>query len=266
MRSTIVRPVARSLFHIGRFLARGARVFNHLAAGTQTIDELRAGIARTWEDFNARDAEIAAGLTGWEQEMVTRFLTHDDQVLLVGCGTGRDLVALTADGYHVTGVEPASRAVAICRRQLKMRGLNAELIEGFFENIALPGRHFDAIVFAVCCYGLIPESRRRIVALRKAADHLTPRGRILINYMTDAPTHPALIRLTRFAAAVSRSDWRPEHGDVVMTMTSGESLFNYEHRFGPGEFESEASAAGLRALDRFDTPHAPWVVLESTDA
>jgi SAM-dependent methyltransferase len=258
----MVRPVARSLIHVGRFLARGARVFNHLAAGTLTIGELRAGIERNWEDFNARDADIAAGLTRREMEMVGRFLTRDDQVLLVGCGAGRDLVALAADGYHVTGVEPARRAVATCRRQLEMRGLTADVIEGFFEDVALP-RRFDAIVFAGCCYGLIPESQRRIAALRKAVDHLTPRGRILIDYMTEPPPHPALVRVTRFAAAISGSDWRPENGDVLMAIGSGRPLFNYEHRFEPGELESEALAAGLRAADRCDAPHAPVIVFES---
>jgi SAM-dependent methyltransferase len=262
MTRTLVAPVARLLSYAARFFARTARVFNHLAAGTSTIDDLRAGIECTWGDFNARDADIAAGLTEWEQEVVARFLSPDGQVLLVGSGTGRDLVALAARGYQVTGVEPARRAVAICRRQLAMRGLTAELIEGFFEDIALP-RRFDTIVFAVCCYGMIPESRRRIAALRKAAAHLTPRGRILINYMTDAPSHPALIRLTRFAATVSGSDWRPENGDVMIAMSSNQSLFTYEHRFGSGEFEAEASAAGLRASDRFDIPRAPLVVLEA---
>jgi SAM-dependent methyltransferase len=265
MRRTLVAAVARLLFYTGRFFARGARVFNHLAAGTLTIDDLRAGIERTWEDFNAGDADVAAGLTRSEQETVARFLTRDDQVLLVGCGTGRDLVALAADGYLVTGVEPARRGEAICRRQLEMRGLHAEVIAGFFEDVALP-RRFDAIIFAGCCYGLIPDSRRRIAALRKAADHLTSRGRVLINCMTEAPPHPTLIRLTRLAAFASGSDWRPEHGDVLIAMTSDRPLFTYEHRFGPGELESEAAAAGLRILDRCGVPHAPVIVFVSPPA
>jgi SAM-dependent methyltransferase len=90
-----------------------------------------------------------------------------DDVLLVGSGSGRELVALVGGGYHVTGVEPARRAVATCRRQLEMRSLTADVIEGFFEDVALP-RRFDVIIFSGCCYDFIPESRRRIAALRKA--------------------------------------------------------------------------------------------------
>jgi predicted RNA methylase len=262
MRRAVVDLLALSMLHIGRVLARAARVFNHLAAGTLTLEGLRAGIERTWEDFNARDADVAAGLTRWEAELVERFVAREDDVLLVGSGPGRDLVALMAAGYRVTGVEPSRRAVAICRRQLERRGLTADLIEGFFEDVALP-RRFNAIIFAGCCYGFMPESRRRIAALRKAAEHLAPRGRILINYMTGQAAHPMLIRLARFAATAARSDWRPEPGDVLLPMNAARPLFNYEHRFRPGELESEALAAGLRGAHHCDFPDASVIVFEA---
>jgi SAM-dependent methyltransferase len=263
VRQAIVGVVTFSLVQAGRVFARAARVFDHLAAGTLTIDRLRLGIERNWEDFSAGDADIAAGLTRWEEEMVARFVAGGDDVLLVGSGTGRDLVALVSGGYRVTAVEPARRAVATCRRQLEMRGLTADVIEGFFEDVALPHR-FDVIIFSGCCYDFIPESRRRIAALRKAADHLAPRGRIIINYMTAPPGHPMLIHLARFAAAVTRSDWRPERGDVVFPVDPARRLFHYEHLFGPGELEAEALAAGLRAAHHCDFPNTPVIVLESS--
>jgi hypothetical protein len=262
MREALAGIAARSLLGSGRFLARAAQVVNHLAAGTLTIDGLRAGIERNWENFNAGDADIAAGLTRVEEEIVARFLKRGDDLLLVGSGAGRDLIALGAAGFQVTGVEPARRAAALCRHQLQVRGLQAGVIDGFFEDVALP-RCFNAIVFAGCCYGMIPGSARRIAALRKAAAHLARRGRIVIDYMIEPPAHPALIRLTRFAATITGSDWRPEAGDVVMAMSSTPPLFNYEHRFAPGELESEARAAGLQAADRGGLPHAPLIVLEA---
>ena len=261
MRKAIVGVVTFSLFQAGRFFARAARVFDHLAAGTLTVDRLRLGIERNWEDFSARDADVAAGLTRWEAEMIARFVAAGDDMLLVGSGSGRDLVALVGGGHRVTAVEPARRAVATCRRQLEMRNLTADVIEGFFEDVALP-RRFDVIMFSGCCYNFIPESRRRIAALRKAADHLAPRGRILINYMTAQSGHPVLIQLARFAAAVTGSDWRPERGDVVVPVGPGRALFHYEHPFGPGELEAEALAAGLRAVHHCDFPNTPAIVLQ----
>jgi SAM-dependent methyltransferase len=263
VRRTFVGLVAAALFRTGRQFARVTRVLNHLAAGTLTIDQLRIGIERTWEEFSARDSDIAAGLMRWEEEMLTRFVPRDDDVLLVGSGPGRDLVGMVGGGYRVTALEPARLAIATARRQLAMRGLSAEIIEGFFEDVPLP-RRFDVIIFSGCCYNFIPESRRRIAALRKASAHLTPGGRILINFMTERSGHPLLIQLARLSAAITRSDWRPERGDVLLPVDPKRALFHYEHPFVPGELEAEAAAAGLRLIERCEFTGAPVLVVEPT--
>lgn len=255
-----MRLVTLALFRTGRLCARANRVLNHLTAGTLRIRDLRIGIEHSWEYFSAPDAAVAAGLMGWEEEVMAGFVNRDDRVLLVGSGPGRDLVALVENGYRVTGVEPAGRANATARRHLEQRGLSADIVEGFFEDVTLPGC-FDVIMFSYCCYSLIPGSRRRIAALRKAAAHLTARGRIVISYLTEQSGHPILIQLARLAATVSRSDWRPERGDVVHAVDTAAPLFHYEHPFRPGEIESEALDAGLRTAHRYDFPVNPVVVL-----
>jgi hypothetical protein len=121
------------------------------------------------------------------------------------------------------------------------------------------------IIFSGCCYNFIPESRRRIAALRKASGHLTARGRIVINYMTEQAGHPMLIQLARFAARVTGSDWRPEPGDIVLPVDPARPLFHYEHPFKPGEIEAEASAGGLRTAHRLEFSGTPFVVLEPAD-
>ena len=161
----------------------------------------------------------------------------------------------------MTGVEPARRAVATCRRQLEKRGLTAEVIEGFFEDVALP-RRYDVIFFTGCCYDFIPESRRRIAALQKAAAHLTPRGRVIINYSRAQSGDPRLMRIARWSAIVSGSDWRPERGDVILPVDPARPLFHYEHPFAPGEIEAEALAAGLRIAHRGDFPNTPVIVFD----
>jgi SAM-dependent methyltransferase len=257
-----LRLVTVALLSVGRFCARAARVFNHLAAGTLRIRELRVGIERTWEEFSARDSDVAAGLTQWEEELIAKFVGPDDRVLLVGSGPGRDLIPLVAQGYRVTAVEPARRAIATARRHLGMRGLSADIVEGFFEDVALPDR-FDVIIFSGCCYNFIPDSRRRIAALRKAARHLTGHGRIIISYLTDPSGHPLLMRLARIAATLSGSDWRPERGDVVHLVHPSQPLFHYEHPFQPGEIDPEVSDSGLQVVYRRDVPECSVVVLTS---
>jgi SAM-dependent methyltransferase len=255
-----VRLVTSAIFASAQLLARASRALHHLAAGTLRIADLRVGIEDVWERNSPSDAAIAAGLMDWEEEVVRRFVTLEDRVLLVGSGPGRDFVALVARGYRVTGVEPAGRAIATAHRHLADRGLSAGIVEGFFEDVPLPGR-FDVIMFSFCCYSFIPASSRRIAALRKAADHLMPSGRIVISYLAEQSGHPALMRMARLSSALSGSDWRPERGDIVHPVDPAAPLYHYEHPFTPEEIDAEARAAGLRVAHRCDFPGNPVVVL-----
>ncbi len=256
----MARAAGVALFRIGRLLASATRAFNHLAAGTLTIDELRRGIERTWEDFSASDEAITSGLMDWEEEVVSRFVAATDSVLLVGSGPGRDLVALVQRGYRVTAVEPARRANETAKRHLANRGLTAPIIEGFFEDVPLPGC-FDVIIFSYCCYSFIPGSPRRVAALRKAADHLTAGGRVIVSYLTERSGHPMLIRLARLSATISRSDWRPEAGDILHSIDTTAPVYHYEHPFAAAEIDEEARRAGLRPLHHRAGPGTPVVVL-----
>jgi SAM-dependent methyltransferase len=255
-----VRLASVALFRLGRLFALAHRLFNHLAAGTLRIDDLRVGTKEVWERDEARDEAVAAGLMDWEEDLVTRFVTPQDLVLLVGSGPGRDLVALVGKGYHVTGVEPARRAVATSRRHLAHRGLSADIIEGFFEDVTL-STPFDVIIFSNCCYSFIPDSRRRIAALRKAGAHLTDGGRIVVSYLAEHTGHPVWMQVARMAATLSGSDWRPERGDLLQSLDAGQPLFHYKHPFRPGDIDAEVSAAGLRVVYQRDIPDNPVVVL-----
>jgi SAM-dependent methyltransferase len=113
------------------------------------------------------------------------------------------------------------------------------VIDGFIEDVALAGA-FDVVVFSYYTYGLIPESRRRVDALRKVAAHLAHDGRVVISYwLRDDGAMPA--RAARAMARMTRSDWHPEAGDVIDNA-------QYEHLFTPEEIASEAASAGLRVV------------------
>jgi SAM-dependent methyltransferase len=261
-----VRPrriVAIGCLEIGRLFARAGRVFNYLAAGTQRIADLRDGVERTWEDFNVRDADIASGLMAWEEELVTRFFQVGDRVLVVGSGTGRDLIALAERGYKVAGVEPSWRARAVAEKAMRQRDLSAEVAGAFFEDATIAGP-FEAIVFSYYCYCYIPQSERRVAILRKAATLLAPGGRIFVSYFARTRGSPPLSAVARVAARLSRSDWRPQEGDVLYPLAAGDRarpLFHFEHVFVPGEVDAEGAAAGLRVAYRKDAPADPVVAL-----
>lgn len=77
------------------------------------------------------------------------------QVLDVGCGQGRLLLALVQAGYEVTGLDNSPEMLSICRDRLQRRGIEAELVEATMEA-AGAGREYDALIAmdSVVCYAL----------------------------------------------------------------------------------------------------------------
>src|SRR6266404_1086167 len=98
-----------------------ARASLYVAAGTLRRHGLKEAITRTWDEFSRTDATILSGLMPWERTWYGRVLKSADHIVLVGCGTGRDLIALLELGYRVDGLDSSSRAVALARRLLDQR-------------------------------------------------------------------------------------------------------------------------------------------------
>ncbi|PYM96844.1 MAG: hypothetical protein DME08_12605 [Candidatus Rokuibacteriota bacterium] len=175
-----------------------------------------------------------------------RFLERTDKILLVGCGTGRDLIALLQCGHRVDGVDLVREAVVRARQRLAEHKFEGSVWVGDIETIELVER-YDVFVFSWFCYAYIPESARRVRILKRLAEHLAPEGRILISYV---PTDKArrAIRVARLVARLTRSDWRPELGDSVAATGDSMSSVSFQHFFRTGDADAEAAAAGLRVL------------------
>src|SRR6266404_270873 len=88
----------------GRALDLAARASLYVAAGTLRRQALKEAITRTWDEFSCTDATILSGLMPWEKAWYEGVLKTADAILLVGCGTGRDLIALLELGYRVDGL------------------------------------------------------------------------------------------------------------------------------------------------------------------
>jgi SAM-dependent methyltransferase len=226
-----------------------------VAAGTLRLGQLRAGIEDTWRDYVEDEAHIDAGLDPAEHAVVARFITATDRVLVVGCGAGRDLIPLARMGCDVVGVEPIAETVTTARRALETRQLRASIVAGYYEDTEVPGR-FDVILFSNHCYSLIPERRRRVAVLEKAARQLTGDGHILVTYLAAlSATRKRSLRIMQTVARLTRSDWRPEPGDQLDSLEAPRGLFGYEHLFRPDELEQEATDAGLHVLPHREHPH-----------
>jgi SAM-dependent methyltransferase len=251
--------ITRALAGTARGFGRASRVFLYLAIGTERMAGFREGAALMWGDWSSHGHD--GSLFPVERELFERFIPPRSRVLVIGCGGGRDLLALEALGHTMTGVEPSAAALEMCATALHGRGRTATLVRGFFEDARVSGP-FDAIVFSYFCYSYIPESARRIACLRKAAELLAPGGRVFISYVVIGGPHPMLPRLARLSAALTGCDWRVEAGDAVSLRREGmpRPCFFLEHVFTEVEILEEIAAAGMETVHHRTTADYPWII------
>ena len=255
-----MRLATRVFLLLARASGRVSNQFHYCAAATLSIDDIKEGIRSEWQHFKLSESEIAEGLDPWEEDLIGPFVKAGEAVLVIGSGSGREIIPLGQRGCHVTCVEPASQPFEMARRVLRERQLLATMVEGFFEDVSLSGR-FTVVLFSWGCYGLIPDSRRRIDALRKAAGLLSPGGHILLSYGTVPRPHPLSTWLAHVVGAVCGSDWRIEAGDILRQQGSS---YCYRHVFSPEEIAAEVAAAGLRVVYRGQFPDDPVLALTAS--
>lgn len=219
------------------------------AAGLLRRDELQTASVEQYRIFNLSDLEVDGGLTSSERNFYPRFIEPGGRVLLVGCGTGRDLIALQELGYDVVGLEPITALVEIARQHLARRGSAARVRAGLVQSAELGGP-YDAAIFSNGCYSFMPGTAERIAALRRVAGHLSRRGRIIATYYPHPPVPQSAAGrwLTRAAARLSGADWTPERGDTFSRDSALRDIVRYHHAFAPAEFAAECEQAGLQVI------------------
>jgi SAM-dependent methyltransferase len=237
------------LFRVAHFFASGlilvTRALAYATAGALTTKELGRAAAGRWSDFGMNEAYVLSGLFMWEENFYGRFLKREDHILIVGSGSGRDLIGLRRAGYRADGLEPSARAVTLARAMLLKTGVEAEVHHGGIGTTPL-GHAYDVFIFSWYCYSYIPDRAARIAALRAVRAHLAPGGRILLSYTVCEPVTRRLPRAIAAAVArLTRSGWAPEPTDVLIFERGG---LHFEHQFVPGEIEDEVRAAGLNVL------------------
>lgn len=238
-----------------------SRLYANAGGGALSVNDLRQGIARRFATFNDGPLEFVGGLFPVEQQLFERYVSAGTRVLVVGCGTGRELLVLAERDCVLIGVDPSARALDVCRERLERQGLHATLIHGFIEDATVPGQ-FDAIIFSYYCYSLIAMAARRVEVLRKTAARLMPGGRLLLSYELDGRPSRLLTPLALCSGLLAGADWRVEPGDLLQREPAGLPgiRYSYEHIFRPEELSRELDAAGLAVIDSAGIPDYPWVV------
>ena len=219
----------------------------HLSAGLLRQSDMFRARTIQWNAFGAAVDDAASGLEEWEQRIYGDVVRPSSSVLLVGCGTGRDLAPLVSWGARVTGLDQSAELVECARQNLASRGQTARLLAAPIETADLEGP-YDVIIFSGGCYSAIIGSAARVSMLSRLGRHLVAEGRLVITFTARAQASPWPARLARLASWLSRTDWRPEPGDRFTRDTLVPRLVRSLHPCDSAEVGRECAKSGLRII------------------
>ncbi len=132
-------------------------------------------IARWWAEVNKPEAVELAYL----RAAIGRF---GEPALDLGCGTGRLLVPLLAEGFDVDGTDISPDMVQYARDAAALAGVHIEgrLAVQTFDGLDRPRRY--ATIFSIGSFAIGGSPERDAAALRRIHDHLIPGGAVLLSY------------------------------------------------------------------------------------
>jgi ubiquinone/menaquinone biosynthesis C-methylase UbiE len=177
--------------------------------------------------------------TDTELDFLLGKIKHTDEVLDMGCGTGRFTVPLAERAGKVTGLDISPQMLTVNSRKLTDRGLGARLVEGDMTALPFPDDSFDAVTSMLALMHIPLDDRQRVFT--EAARVLRPGGCLLIGVKN--AVFERLFAGDRFAD-VDVTD--VEAGELVFTETGkGEDLTAPWHSFSPDDLSRLTATAGL---------------------
>lgn len=128
-------------------------------------------------EVRAQRCEARRGLNVAESMLLAHCPPPSQTGLVLGCGAGREVAALAAAGWQVTGADLAEAPLAAARGMLRRRGLAAELVL-LKRPFPLPfaPSSFGAVFLLAQLIEHLTLRAERLTLLREAARVLSPQG------------------------------------------------------------------------------------------
>jgi SAM-dependent methyltransferase len=130
-------------------------------------------IARWWAEFNAAEPHELA----YYRAAIERY---GQPALDAGCGTGRLLIPLLADGLDVDGADISPDMLALCREHAAARGLQPRLHAQAMHELDTGRRYRTVFIYGSFGIGGVRDHDR--TALSRIHSLLEPGGALLINH------------------------------------------------------------------------------------
>lgn len=217
-------------------------------------------------EVEAYSKQVEMGLLAEEAAIIERYFPSPTHLLNLGCGAGREGIALAKSGHRVTGVDISREMIQRARINSRKYGLkDSDQLNWIWLKdplqLPFPDGTFDGALALAQLLSHLPDQEVRIAFLSEVRRVLTPKGVFVATITdrtkaadlfdedennndesTDDPDHDELGGLTQLAG------W--EEGDILAIRPSeadiDEPLFFHLHTYD--EIQIELKEAGLKLV------------------
>ena len=142
---------------------------------TRPTDRMRQWYADAAEAERWGKTLAGHGLYPTEAALVGRYFQPGGRLLNIGCGGGRETIAL-AESFEVTAVDFSADFVELAKQSLESAGCRAKVLQMDAMDLQFDDAAFDFVVMVGQLIGQIPHRENRLRALSEARRVLKPGG------------------------------------------------------------------------------------------
>ena len=145
-------------------------------------------------------------------------ISKDEEILELGCGTGRILVNLVKDGFSVDGLDISEEGIQIIKNKLKKLDTKTELFISDMSDFSI-GKKYDFIFSVFNSFMMLTDFRKQERCLEKIYKHLNENGKVLLS-----TANPCLKRMSENFAYVKHQK------KLINTKTKNDiNKYEYNH-------------------------------------
>lgn len=175
----------QALERVGRRLRRRLDILHAALLDAEERHEQRLELyaQRAAELASAEAADAPVELTLLEDSMFRRHAPEPGRALVLGCGPGRESVALAVRGHRVTCLDDVEEMLEQAQRRGRERGVDLTCVRGRAHDFELGEARFDLVTVFSALYNTMPRPWR-VSLLQSCKRHLAPGGRVFVTFLS----------------------------------------------------------------------------------
>jgi len=133
------------------------------------------------EELAESRRKVPQGLDPDEAALVERCFARGSRILDVGCGAGREAIALAKAGFHVTAIDLVPAMIELARAEATRQGMRVVFETKSVTDLDYSECAFDHVLFSPQVYGYIPSRQLRVETLRRVRHILSEEGIVVFS-------------------------------------------------------------------------------------